>query len=198
MTPMVANEMALLESLGRLDRGTFAHSVRTRDLALRIGKGLGLDGEDLRKLALGSFLHDIGKHRVPLDLLQKQTPLTEGEWLIIQDHTVLGFEAVQSAGLPHDVARIVLEHHRWANGQGGYPGHVQEPPTLLTQIVSVADVLDAMTSKRPYRPAQPVGAALEFVYQHKGTRFSSTVVDCLRSNMEDIKELITHEEGEDL
>lgn len=190
---MTANEQALIESLVGLDKDTFCHSVRTRRLALTMGELLGLEGVEIQDLALGAFLHDIGKLYIPDNILHKQTPLTEEEWSIIQDHPTLGVEAVKSAGLSQDVSKIVLEHHRWANGEGGYPQHLQGAPTLLTQIVSVADVLDAMTSPRPYRSAYSVDVAVNFIYEHSGTRFSSTVVNCLRSNIEYFTEHISHQ-----
>lgn len=184
-------ERVIVEALSHLDDETFVHSVRTRAIAFTIGKSLGLSALELRQLALGALLHDIGKLFIPVDILHKKTALTTGEWLVLETHPELGVQVVRKAGCPMEVERIVLEHHKWANGKGGYPKTSEAPPTLLTQIVTVADVLDAMTSHRSYRPAQSVESALEFIYANSGERFNSAVVGCVKHTEEAIKTLIS-------
>ena len=198
MNSMPGIETTLVDTLMHLDSETFKHSVRTQRLALTIGEFLRLGEEELEKLALGALTHDIGKLGVPTSILLKKTTLTAKEWSIVQDHVTIGFEIMKQNSASQDIAKIILEHHRWANGKGGYPQHIQDPPTLLTQVVTVADVLDAITSPRSYRPAQSVDAAIDFVYQHSGTRFCADIVNSLSENMQELRKLMHYNEGDEL
>lgn len=119
---------------------------------LQIGRELKLSSEELSLLGMGALLHDIGKFNIPESILEKKTPLTPAEWAIIEEHPVHGYRFAKAIGMDDAICRIILHHHLWANGAGGYPASEGVVPCLLTQITTVADVVDAMTHERPYRP----------------------------------------------
>lgn len=167
----------LMAMLANLDNETLGHCRRVEVLAVSLGEKLQLSSAEVAKLRLGSLLHDIGKKDIPEDVLNKKTPLTTEEWHLIQMHPVFGWKRVLAVGLDDVVKQIILGHHVWANGCGGYPSCLRDlVPCLLTQITSVADVADAMISDRPYRPALSVTACLEYLEQNAGTKFNPEVI----------------------
>lgn len=172
----------VMDALARLDHETFLHCTRVQKLALLLGSEMGLCVQELDNLRLGALLHDIGKRDIPLHILNKEAPLTPGEWALIEEHPRAGLAYVEDIGLNQTVKGIILNHHVWANGRGGYPRlENDERPCLLTQIAAVADVADAMTSARPYRPALSRRSCLEFLQEFAGTRFNREVVAALGS-----------------
>ncbi len=174
----------------KLDHATLAHCQRTREISLLIGKRMGLNSNELQLLGLGALLHDIGKSCIPLAILTKRTPVSSTEWELIQTHPQEGYRYIEAADLDDIVKQIVLGHHRWANGRGGYPlDPDQSQPSLFTQIVTVADVVDAITSQRPYRPALNVEYCIAYLEQHLNTLFNREIVSVFKS----IKSLHTFE-----
>ncbi len=166
----------LVLALLNLTDETFAHCTRVHDLAMTLGIQMGLSTRELAKLRLGALLHDIGKQFIPPEVLHKQTPLTPEEWEQMEMHSVHGWKLVSSLELDDEVERIILEHHVWANGQGGYPQSSYGIPCILTQITTVADVVDAMTSDRPYRPALSFATCIDHLEEFQGTRFNRDIV----------------------
>ncbi|NMB20237.1 MAG: HD domain-containing protein [Firmicutes bacterium] len=182
---------ARLGALTGLEPATLRHCQRVRTLSLVIGENLGLSSSELTTLSLGSLLHDIGKKQIPRDILLKSTPLTEEEWKTIQQHPVDGYEYARRHTLPHSVQEIILHHHLWYDGSGGYPEHDDDArPSCLTQIASVADVVDAMTQDRPYRRALGLDSSLDFLAEQSGTQFSPVVVESVERNLNQIKKLV--------
>lgn len=179
----------LMAIIAELDDETFGHCRRVQSLALSLGREMGLTSKELNQLGLGALLHDIGKKFVPERILKKETPLTEEEWAIIKMHPKFGCDYAEALGLSVVEKRIIMGHHLWANGQGGYPENGYTRPCLLTQITTVADVVDAMTSHRPYRQALSVSACLEYLEEHAGTRFNKEVVNVFTQqvNQESLK-----------
>lgn len=172
----------LVRVVAELDVETFSHCRRVQSLAVALGKEMGLTTLELKHLGLGAFLHDIGKRFIPQRILSKQNPLTSAEWEIIKLHPHLGYECAELIGLSNVVQRIIREHHLWANGLGGYPlDENRTEPCLLAQITTVADVVDAMTNSRPYRPALSVSACLEYLEEHAGSKFNKDVVDIFKT-----------------
>lgn len=171
----------LLSVMAGLDEETVAHSRRVEALVLAIGQSMGLTAAELDALRIGASVHDVGKQLIPETILKKKEPLTPMEWAIIETHPQLGYELVQPLGLSDAVTEIVLGHHLWANGQGGYPLNGKlKTPSLLAQITTVADVVDAMTSHRAYRPALNPAACLEYLEANAGTRFNEDVVEVFK------------------
>lgn len=172
----------LITALANLDNQTFAHSKRVQVLALVLGKRIGLTSRELDLLKMGALLHDIGKQYIPKEILDKEAALTPDEWEQIQLHPIFGWQCVASMGLDETVERIILDHHLWANGEGGYPRGFGRPrPCILTKITTVADVADAMTQDRPYRPALGVTTCMEYLEENSGARFDRDVVGVFKT-----------------
>ncbi len=166
--------------LAAQDPYTASHSVRTGFIARTLGVVLRISGEELRALEIGAQLHDVGKSRVPRDILFKPGPLDEREWTILRRHPEAGAEMLDFlfSELPL-VREIVLCHHeRWDGG--GYPrGLKGEAIPLLARIVAVADAYEAMTSDRPYRRALSPERAEEIIRQETGKQFDPQVAQAL-------------------
>lgn len=175
---------ALVEAIAELDQSTFEHCKRVQTLALTLGERMGLTPSELSHLGLGALLHDIGKRSIPVEILGKREPLTPEEWEIIQMHPQFGYELATSIGLSNEVKQIILCHHLWANGQGDYPqGLGGLKPCILTQITTVADVVDAMTSHRPYRPALSMSSCIEYLEENIGRQFNGEVVAVFKAEL---------------
>src|SRR5262249_48030335 len=140
---------------------TYCHSVNVAVLSLLLGRQLRLDEAAMSALVEAAVLHDIGKTRIPLDIVKKSGALTKGERKLIEAHTTLGAEIlVQTEGLRPLTPLVALEHHRSARG-GGYPDLGSNVPHVMSQIVSVADIYEALTGARSYQdPTMPEHACL--------------------------------------
>jgi len=140
---------------------TYVHSVNVAMLSLLLGRQVGLDESDIAKLVEAALLHDIGKTRIPLEIVKKPGALTKRERAQIEAHTILGAEILlQTEGLREITPTVALEHHRSVKG-GGYPDLQSLPPHPMSQIVSVADIYEALTGARSYQaPMTPDRACL--------------------------------------
>ncbi|HXE80200.1 MAG TPA: HD domain-containing phosphohydrolase [Vicinamibacterales bacterium] len=148
-------------ALKEYENHTYCHSVNVAIISLLLGRRLGLSDSMLEALVEGALLHDVGKTRVPVEILRKPGALDRREWEIVRRHPVVGASLLLDIEtLSPLAATIALEHHRH-HGGGGYPDLGDEPPHLLSQIVAVADTYEAMTGARAYRaPAAPEHACL--------------------------------------
>jgi putative nucleotidyltransferase with HDIG domain len=158
-----------LTSLSRLksfDEYTFYHSVNTSVLALALGRNLQMDRESLHLLGMGALLHDVGKTKIPLQILNKPDRLTSFEYEIIKQHALRGAEILSNTtGVPELAVLPALEHHERVNGTG-YPfGRKQPELSLSGMITAVADIYDAITTDRCYHRAKSPHAALQFLYK---------------------------------
>jgi putative nucleotidyltransferase with HDIG domain len=164
-------------AMGTRDPYTAGHEKRVSQLAVAMGKKLGLSDDDLRLLRLAATVHDLGKITVPAEILSKPTRLSEAEFAIIQRHSEAGWELLEPAGLPASVTDAVLQHHERLDGSG-YPGAlVAGQIGEFGRIIAVADVVEAMSSHRPYRPAIGIEPALEEIEQGRGVRFDERAAD---------------------
>jgi putative nucleotidyltransferase with HDIG domain len=157
------------------------HHVRVSNLACRIGKEMNLAGRQIIGIRMSGLIHDIGKMTVPAELLVKPTKLTEAESQLIRTHVRSGRDILKDVAFPWPVARIILEHHERING-AGYPNGITGDELLIeSKILAVADVVDAIASPRPFRPARGIDVSL---YDLKGNRdvlYDPEAVDvCLR------------------
>jgi len=150
-------------------------------LAEAIARELGLPEEQREGIRMAGFIHDLGKIAVPSEILSKPSPLNEIERAIIQNHVRAGYEILKTVEFPWPVAEIVLQHHEKLDGSG-YPKGLKGDSILIeAKILAVADVVEAMASYRPYRPALGVDQALEEIVRYKGARFEPRVVEaCLK------------------
>lgn len=153
------------------------HSLRVSRYSEELARRMGYDGEDLRNILRGAFLHDIGKLGIPDAILLKEGRLTTQEKLVMESHVRLGYEMVQRIEFLEAAAEIVLNHQERFDGRG-YPNGVRgEGIPLPARIFSVADALDAMTSNRPYRSALPFAVARAEIVRESGRQFDPQVVE---------------------
>jgi len=177
---MIKTVQALCATVERRDPYVVGHQDRVADLALAIGRRMGLDENRLEGLRLASIVHDIGKVNVPTEILNKPGRLSAPEFAIIKTHPEVGYEILKDIDFPWPVARMVREHHESMDGSGYPLGLTGDRLLLVSRILSVADVLEAVTSHRPYRPGLGLDKGLEVLAEMRGTKLDPTVVDvCL-------------------
>lgn len=160
-----------LSVLKNYDEDTFYHSVNVLVLSLALGASIKLERASLSALGLSALLHDIGKIKIPVDILRKPTSLTFDEWEIVKKHPVYGAEALLIAkGLNKIAVVVALEHHSGYDKKG-YPDlELMEKPHLFSRIVEVVDVYDALTSMRAYRKPTLPDNALRLIYSQGGKK----------------------------
>lgn len=162
-----------LKDLKGKDENTFRHSVNVAVLALAIGKNLGMDKQELIPLGTGAILHDIGKCKIPIEIINKPGALTKEEFTIIFTHPRLGYDILTNSDrFDKSVANIVLQHHEKWNGKGYPIGLSGQEIDLSARICTIADIYDAITSKRPYKDAVTSFDAVEYLKAN-----SSVIVD---------------------
>jgi PAS domain S-box-containing protein/putative nucleotidyltransferase with HDIG domain len=163
------------------DPYTAGHERRVAELATAIAVEMGLEGEDLTALRLGGLIHDIGKIAVPAEILAKPGRLSEVEFNLIRQHPETGFEILGAIDFGRPVAEMVLQHHERLDGSG-YPRALSAAEIMPeARILAVADVVEAMSSHRPYRAALGMEAALAEVREHAGLKYDAAVVaTCVR------------------
>lgn len=163
------------------DPYTAGHQRRVADLAVGIGKEMGLDEDRLEGLRVSGLLHDLGKIAVPAEILSKPGRLTSMEWALIRCHPETGYSILAQIDFPWPVAQVALQHHEAMDGSGYPAGLAGDEILLESRILAVADVVEAMASHRPYRPALGIELALEEVVRKRGARFDPEVADtCVR------------------
>ena len=163
------------------DPYTAGHQRRATELAVAIAEELHLPEEVVDGIRAAGLMHDIGKLAVPAEILSKPSALTDVEMSLIRAHPTSAFDILKTVAFPWPVAEIVLQHHERLDGSGYPMGLLEEEIRLEAKILCVADVIEAMASHRPYRAALGIGAALEEIEMHRGTRYAPDVVDaCVR------------------
>jgi HD-GYP domain-containing protein (c-di-GMP phosphodiesterase class II) len=169
-----------LEALGAAidlrDSETAGHSRRVCRYSVEIAKRMDLSGSPLKSLAMGAYLHDIGKLGVADAILLKPGPLSAEEWKLMKQHAQAGYDFLKGIPFLADAAEIVLTHHERYDGSGYPRGLKGEQIPLGARIFAVADTLDAMTSDRPYRRALPFEEAYETIQHGSGRLFDPQVV----------------------
>jgi len=163
------------------DPYTSGHQQRVTQLACAIAKEMGLNQEMIEEIRVAGTLHDIGKMYVPSEILTRPGKLTELEFDLIKTHPKAGYDILKTIEFPWPIAKIVLQHHERIDSSG-YPSGLPAKDILLeARILGVADVIEAMASHRPYRPALGIDKALEEISQKRGRLYDPEVVDaCLK------------------
>jgi HD-GYP domain-containing protein (c-di-GMP phosphodiesterase class II) len=174
---------ALIGAVEARDAYTHGHSARVAELSVSIGLRLGLRPAALRTLAEGAYLHDVGKVGIPDHILNKPGSLTDEERAWIQEHPLVGSDIVGRAPSLRDALAVIRQHHERYDGQGYPDGLAGEEISLFARIVAVADVWDALTSDRAYRPAWPPDRALRNLEAGRGTHFDPRCLDAFLAVM---------------
>lgn len=163
------------------DPYTAGHQRRVSQLAVAISEEMGLSEDEVEGIRISGLLHDIGKISVPAEILNKPGKISESEFNIIKAHTQVGYEILKGVEFPWPVAQIALQHHERLNGSG-YPSGLSGDEILFeAKIMGVADVVEAMSAHRPYRPALGLDKALEEISQKQGSLYDAeAVAACLK------------------
>jgi len=171
---------ALSAIVEKRDPYTAGHQRRVADLACAIAGELNLPEVQIEGIRVAGLIHDIGKMNVPAEILSKTGRLSEAEFSMIKTHAQVGKEILESIDFPWPVAQVVHQHHERLNGTG-YPQGLSDGKIILeAKIMAVADVVEAMASHRPYRPALGVEKALEEISNQSGILYDPQVVDACR------------------
>ncbi|MBN2398387.1 MAG: response regulator [Deltaproteobacteria bacterium] len=172
---------ALATALEMRDPYTAGHQRRVGELAEAIALALNHPGDEVRGIHLAALIHDVGKIYVPAEILSKPVQLTENEFNIIKTHPRIGYDILGRIEFPWPIAEMVYQHHERIDGSGYPRGLKGDEIIFQARILAVADVVEAMTSRRPYRPAIGIETALEEISAGRGTRYDPDAVDvCVR------------------
>lgn len=172
---------ALAATSEKRDPYTAGHQARVAQLACAMARHLGHSEDVVEGIRVAAMLHDIGKINIPAEILAKPTKLSPLEMSIMRLHCQVGYDILREIAFPWPVADIVLQHHERLDGSG-YPNALRDVDILPeARIVAVADVVEAMSSHRPYRPARGIDLAFEEIASGRGIRYDAQVVDACRA-----------------
>jgi putative nucleotidyltransferase with HDIG domain len=169
----IASISAILEIR---DQYTAGHALKVGNLAVKIGLKMKIEKKELDCLYVSGYLHDIGKIAIPAEILSKPSKLDYLEYEMMKRHVDVGYEILKKVKLPWPVADVVRQHHERMDGSGYPLGVSGEELRIESKILAVADVVEAMTSNRPYRPGLGLEAALNEIKKNKGKLYDSKVV----------------------
>jgi len=175
----VINAMALMTEMR--DPYTAGHQRRVAELACAIAEEMGFSKERINWVRITGIIHDIGKISIPIAILSKPGQISEIEFNMIKTHPQVGYEIIKNIDFPAQVAQTILQHHERMDGSG-YPNGLKGKEIILeARILGVADVVEAMSSHRPYRPALGIDKALQEISENRGILYDPEVVDaCLK------------------
>lgn len=177
---------SLAAALDAKDIYTSGHSTRVGNMAYDLGIKLGIDEHNLNMIHIAGHLHDIGKIGVPDRILNKKDSLNSDEWMLMQNHSEIGFNILKKANSLKDISHIVLHHHEKWNGTGYPKGLKKQEIPLGSRIISLCDSIDAMRSNRPYRKVIPNNECYMEITKNKGIMYDPEITDCLINNWNDI------------
>ncbi|MGV3740848.1 MAG: HD domain-containing phosphohydrolase [Burkholderiaceae bacterium] len=183
---LVDSIQAIANMVELRDPYTAGHEARVAQLAAAIAEEMGLDEDRIEGIKLAALIHDVGKIKVPAEILNKPGRLSPIEFELIKLHPQSGYDVLKDIQFPWPISRIVYQHHERIDGSG-YPNGLRGDQILLeSKILTVADVVESMQSHRPYRPGLGIDAALEEITRHRGIWYDESVCDaCLRLFRED-------------
>jgi len=172
---------ALSMTLELRDPYMAGHQQRVSRLAAAIAKEMNLPWEKIEGIRFAGIIHDIGKIAAPVEIMAKPGRLSPTEFLLVKDHPRIGYEMVKDIAFPWPVAHIILQHHERLDGSGYPEGLVGDAILPEARVLAVADVVEALCSLRPYRPALGIEKGLEEVRKGRGLRYDTRAVDaCIR------------------
>ncbi|MDD3460835.1 MAG: HD domain-containing protein [Mesotoga sp.] len=158
------------------DPYTAGHQENVSRLATAIAKRLGLGEDSVRAVRIAGLLHDVGKVSIPAEILSKPGKLTDLEWSLIKRHPVMGYEILRDVKLGGPIVDIVKHHHERVNGTSYPEGLAGSELSLESKIMAVANLVEAMVSRRPYRASKDVGEAIEEIIKNSGILYDKEVV----------------------
>jgi PAS domain S-box-containing protein len=171
---------AIASTVEARDAYTAGHQRRVAELAAAIAREMALPAEQVSAIQLAATIHDLGKIHIPAEILSKPGKLNDIEYMLIKTHPASGYDILKNVQFPWPIADIILQHHERLNGSG-YPKGLKGDQILLeARILAVADVVEAMSSHRPYRPTLGALAALSEIDRGRGTDYDAAVVDVCR------------------
>jgi len=185
----------IIQAMGRTiefrDPYTAGHQMRVASIAVAIAKEMGIPKDQLEWIHVAGKIHDLGKISVPAEILSKPGKLNENEFAMIKTHPSIGYDIIASIEFPWPIAQVILQHHERINGSGYPQGLSGEDILLEARILCVADVVEAMASHRPYRPALGIEKALNEISENKGVLYDSNVASALsRIDTSEIEKLL--------
>jgi HD-GYP domain-containing protein (c-di-GMP phosphodiesterase class II) len=187
--------MDLAVSIEEKDGYTVDHCHRINKLSMLVGETLGLKTKEILRLNLASFLHDVGKLKIPLEILQKPGKLTTEEWEIMKQHTTFGREILENTSHPLllNAGFVVEQHHERFDGKGYPKGLKGDEISIEASIIAIVDSFDAMTSKRVYKEAMSQDEAYEEILRCRGTMYNPDIVDVFLGLKNKINDIIQGE-----
>lgn len=175
------NFQMLIQTITRVieirDPYTAGHQKRVSKLAVAIGREMGMETKRLEGLSMAGMIHDIGKISVPSEILSKPGQLNDAEMMLIRMHSDIGASILEPIDFPWPISKIIEQHHEKINGSGYSKGLKGDEILLEARILCVADVVEAIASHRPYRPALGLEASIEEIYKNKGILYDTDVVN---------------------
>lgn len=159
------------------DAYTSGHQKRVAALSVAIGQALGMSVGDITGLKMAALIHDVGKLQIPGEILSKPSKLMDAEFTLVKTHSEAGRSILKDADFPWDIAQMVYQHHERLDGSGYPQGLMGMEIMLEARIIAVADVVEAMSSHRPYRPALGIEAALGEIAKNSGKLYDPAVVE---------------------
>ncbi|MBW3629048.1 MAG: tetratricopeptide repeat protein [Gemmatimonadetes bacterium] len=168
------------ETVDAKDHCTLGHSLRVAEYACRLGDAVGIGGRDLTSLRMGALLHDVGMANVPDEILTRPGGLSGPEYSMIRSHTEYGDRMIQELDFPWEIGPMVRAHHERWDGRGYPDGLRGEQIPLTARVVAVAEVYDALTTPRSYRPARPPQDALAEMERESGSLFDPALFQLFR------------------
>ncbi|MFA4984198.1 MAG: HD domain-containing phosphohydrolase [Candidatus Omnitrophota bacterium] len=174
---LINTVMVLGKAMEMRDPYTFSHNRKVADIAEKIGKALNWDENRLLGMKLAGELHDLGKISIPLDILNKPGKLSDLEFKLIQEHVVKCYDLFKDIKFPFSLADIVYQHHERLDGTGYPRGLKGQDINEEARVLAVSDVLEAMTSHRPYREALGLNKAMDELQNGKGNKYDPQIVE---------------------
>ena len=163
------------------DPYTAGHQKRVTRLAVAVSREMGLDKNIIKTVKMAALIHDIGKINVPSSILTKPGKISDIEFDMAKLHPKIGYEILKNINFPYPIADIILQHHEKLDGSGYPKGLKEKDITFEAKILAVCDVVEAMSSNRPYRPALGLNEAIKEIALGKGKIYDSAIVDsCLK------------------
>jgi putative nucleotidyltransferase with HDIG domain len=176
---------AWAESIESKDRYTHGHCGRVAEYGTALARRMGFDDDIMLWFHMGAFLHDVGKTETPIDILNKPGKLTDEEFAIMKHHTVAGDDIVAGLNFPWDIRPLVRSHHEAWDGSG-YPDALKgEEIPLAARVLCVADIFDALTTTRSYRPALSIAEALGIMTGMSGKKVDPLIFDAFRQLLDE-------------